>query len=245
MGIYGIRCEKNQKIYIGSSENIKERFKDHKKRLRGNRHSNSELQKDFSLYGELYFTFFVVEETTEIDLLCREIYYVEFYKCILEGYNKLKPKRDKVESKVKNPIVGINIRTGELVEYINVPDAARKCNLAIKGIKYSIKYWSNKETKNKCKTTKGYIFMKKEIYNPNIDYINIYFPIKEIQKPIPYSERNIKRTPVKVLDIDGNELRRYSSVTEAANELKLRDSKIFECIKGTRKTHGGFKFEKV
>ena len=44
-GIYMIRCKINNKIYIGRSKNIKDRWKQHKKELRNNKHCNKNIQK--------------------------------------------------------------------------------------------------------------------------------------------------------------------------------------------------------
>jgi hypothetical protein len=56
-GIYCITCLKNNKHYIGQSKNVKARLNAHKNKLRRKLHDNSELQKDFNLYGEKNFFF--------------------------------------------------------------------------------------------------------------------------------------------------------------------------------------------
>lgn len=56
-GLYKITCLKNQKIYIGQSENILGRLGRHTENLEKNRHDCQELQKDFNFYGKEYFTF--------------------------------------------------------------------------------------------------------------------------------------------------------------------------------------------
>ncbi len=56
-GIYVISCIKNQKHYIGESNNITARLCAHKNKLRRNVHENKELQSDFNKYGEEFFLF--------------------------------------------------------------------------------------------------------------------------------------------------------------------------------------------
>jgi group I intron endonuclease len=61
MGIYKIFNKVNNKYYIGSSNNIKRRWRDHKKMLRGNRHDNIYLQNSWNKYGENNFDFIVID----------------------------------------------------------------------------------------------------------------------------------------------------------------------------------------
>ena len=46
-----------------------------------------------------------------------------------------------------------------------------------------------------------------------------------------------------VLDLDDNIVAEYLIQAECAREMKLQPSKINNCLKGKRKTHGGFKFK--
>jgi group I intron endonuclease len=60
-GIYQIKNLKNNKIYIGSSKNIKERFLQHKYNLKNNKHCNPILQNSWNKYGEENFEFIIIE----------------------------------------------------------------------------------------------------------------------------------------------------------------------------------------
>jgi group I intron endonuclease len=46
-----------------------------------------------------------------------------------------------------------------------------------------------------------------------------------------------------VLDLDDNVVAEYLIQAECAREMKLQTSKINNCLKGKRKTHGGFRFK--
>jgi group I intron endonuclease len=46
-----------------------------------------------------------------------------------------------------------------------------------------------------------------------------------------------------VLDLEDNVIAEYLIQAECAREMKLQTSKINNCLKGKRKTHGGFKFK--
>ena len=61
-GIYKITCKINNRIYIGSSKNIMQRWKEHKQKLNKNIHDNMFLQRDWNRYGEDNFIFEILEE---------------------------------------------------------------------------------------------------------------------------------------------------------------------------------------
>lgn len=67
--IYKIRNVVNNKFYVGSTVSTRERFRNHRKALRGNRHHCAHLQAAWNKYGEDCFKFEVVEEVTDEALL--------------------------------------------------------------------------------------------------------------------------------------------------------------------------------
>jgi group I intron endonuclease len=67
--IYKIRNVVNGKFYVGSTTNTRERFRNHRKMLRGNRHHCRHLQASWNKYGEDCFKFDVqevVEDATRL-----------------------------------------------------------------------------------------------------------------------------------------------------------------------------------
>jgi group I intron endonuclease len=76
-GIYQIKNSVNNKIYIGSSINLKQRFNDHKKLLRYNKHPNQHLQSSWTKYGESNFEFKILELTPINLLLTKEQSYID------------------------------------------------------------------------------------------------------------------------------------------------------------------------
>lgn len=55
---------------------------------------------------------------------------------------------------------------------------------------------------------------------------------KKVENPIPYSERNIKRTPISFKNIKTNEIKDFNSKAEAAKFLICQPTKINSLIKG-------------
>ena len=60
-GVYEIRNQINNHIYIGSAVNVRVRWNEHKNELRKNKHHSIYLQRAFNKYGEENFVFTVLE----------------------------------------------------------------------------------------------------------------------------------------------------------------------------------------
>lgn len=88
-GIYKITNTVNGKFYIGSSRDVKHRWTEHKSELNGKYHNNPRLQNAWLKYGETVFSFEVVEQVSEFDLLTREQYWIDQTQCLKKtiGYN--------------------------------------------------------------------------------------------------------------------------------------------------------------
>lgn len=92
VGVYMIENSSNNKIYIGVSVDIKNRFMNHKTLLRNNKHPNKLMQNDYNKLGiegkTDMFLYSVLEEginTRKIDEA--EKYYIEKYDSMENGYN--------------------------------------------------------------------------------------------------------------------------------------------------------------
>ncbi len=79
--IYSITHIDSGKVYIGSTTNLKVRWRDHKKTLRGNRHDNRYLQNAWNKYREDSFSFKVIEECGVNILLDREKFWFNKTSC--------------------------------------------------------------------------------------------------------------------------------------------------------------------
>lgn len=78
-GVYSIRSEFCEKLYIGSSICIKKRVREHRYRLRNDIHNNKKLQDDWNHFGETSFVFSIVEECNADEIKQREQYYIDKY----------------------------------------------------------------------------------------------------------------------------------------------------------------------
>lgn len=89
-GIYKITNTVNNKIYIGSAISTKERWNQHKRKLKLNKHTNKHLQNAWNKYGDDKFTFKVIEYVEDKEkLIEREQYWIDNLKVCdrTYGYN--------------------------------------------------------------------------------------------------------------------------------------------------------------
>lgn len=87
-GIYQILNLVNNKRYIGNAVSLRQRWWDHIKQLRKNKHSNQHLQNAFNLYGEENFFFNPIEFVEDkANLIEREDYWITQYDFDTELYN--------------------------------------------------------------------------------------------------------------------------------------------------------------
>ena len=94
-GIYQIKNLTNNKFYIGESLNILQRWEEHKKDLRNNKHHSFKLQKAWNEYGEKAFEFNILAILNDdisnfIDkyvLIVYEYLYMIQYNTLENGYN--------------------------------------------------------------------------------------------------------------------------------------------------------------
>lgn len=86
-GIYIIKNKINEKVYVGSSINLKNRKRSHFIQLKNNKHINQHLQNAWNKYGVDGFSFEIVEFCEREFLREREIYNIEKFNSIINGYN--------------------------------------------------------------------------------------------------------------------------------------------------------------
>ena len=120
--IYAIRCEQNGKVYIGRTQDIERRLREHITELRngnkriynGRGYGPSDFQKDFNKYGESAFEIYILEEAVPPEVVReREAYWIAEYNATDReyGYNKNSEQPVKGFEKVKK---GPPPKNGEL-----------------------------------------------------------------------------------------------------------------------------------
>lgn len=89
VGIYKIQNLLNNKVYVGQSNDVLRRWRDHKTNaFNSNDHNyNTHLYRSIRKYGLQNFSFEVLEECLTSELDAREIYWISYYNSFFEGYN--------------------------------------------------------------------------------------------------------------------------------------------------------------
>lgn len=131
VGIYKITNIKNNKVYIGQSTNIKQRWALHKSELRHKYHENIYLQNAWNKYGEDNFDFSIVEECdNDKDILDdRETFWINYYRSFdrENGYNILIQGGSGLKL---HPILQFDLSGIFIKEWDNVISASNALNIA-------------------------------------------------------------------------------------------------------------------
>lgn len=84
IGIYKLNFEGTDKVYIGQSVNIKQRFSQHKQTLRAGT-ASPKLQEAFNKYGLPQLTTILICTSTNLDMYEESI--INYYKSNINGFN--------------------------------------------------------------------------------------------------------------------------------------------------------------
>lgn len=246
-GIYKITCLENNKIYIGSSKNIKERLKQHIKLLKSNTHPNQYLQSSFNKFEIKNFKFDIVENHLTYDikfLIEREDFWMEYYNSMNDnfGFNLKSANQTIISERTKlkisktlkgrfsgneNPNFGKKFSQERKKEMSDVRKG--------KFVKELNPFWKkkhSKETKDKISDKnkgrhageKNYFFGKKHS--------------EEERKNI--SERNRKYTNLYIKNIDTGIILKFETNKHIQNYLKCSTSSIDRFIKKQARSLKGY-----
>lgn len=220
-GIYCIENIKDNKKYIGQSKNIYDRWAKHKLELNRNNHDNDYLQNAWNKYGELCFTFYILEECDEIELDDKEIYYIELYNTLNRscGYNLKTGGQNKGIHTVE--YVGDKISKSLKDYYKNNSKSRDRCK------ENALKQWSNPEIKNKIIGENNGMYGKHHT--------------EDAKKKMSEKRKgriSEKRNPNHVICIEKNLI--FQDSVTAAKEFGIQSSGILQVCYGKRKTCGGY-----
>lgn len=243
IGIYKITNKINGKSYYGSAKDIKRRWTRHKSQLNHNRHENRILQRAWNKYGNINFSFEIVELCEMENLLEYEQKYLDL-----------------------NPEYNIGKQASGGDNMTNHPDKLKiivdrktfirsKINNMSKGERKSI--WSRPKEMNgrwKSGSTYNYCACGKKIAPINKFCINCLS--KEGENNPFYGKKHSERTKKRISEsrkgkyfgnqnlrfiIDGIE---YSSLGEASNKLGIPITTIRWRLKSKNEKFNNYKYNK-
>ena len=213
-GIYKIISEIDDKVYVGSSVNLRGRINRHLRELMNNNHHSPHLQNAFNKYGNENFKVVVLEEydrkdITKKTLIEREQHYLDILKPFLKenGYNTC-------------PIAA-SPNIGKLSD-----ETREKISKSLMGRPVS------QETRNKLSLAHKNKVMSKDAIEK----------IRKSKIGLKQSEENISKRAKKYSFIGpdgviymGKNLKRF------ADKHKLHRTNLNSVLSGKRKSHHGFK----
>jgi group I intron endonuclease len=235
VGIYSIKNSKNNKIYIGSSVDIKSRWRLHKHELLNNKHHSQYLQRSWNKYGEDVFIFEIMEECDTLFLLEREQFYIDTFNpeynsnvvagnCtsrILSQESKDKISKGnlgKIHSEETKKLMSLYRINNPLVFTDEIRTKISKSKLGSNNPMYG-KTFTEKHRKSISESNKG-----KTHNNLSKKLIGKANSIAIIQ-----------------LDMDGNFIKEWSSTMEVQRELEgFLGNGITRVCKKTRKQYKGY-----
>lgn len=252
-GIYKITNLKNNKVYIGSSFNIKNRFKTHKRLLKNNKHFNSHLQSAYIKYGIDNFNYEIIEVTTLKEILDREIFWITTLKSNNSeyGYNKrilvssnLGIKfSDETKRKLRESHLG-HKRSDEANKKIIESQYKKICQFDKTG--EFIQTFNSLQDAAKslnCKYTTSITSCLKKKLPSALGFLWCYENEKDDFKPNMIKKQKGKKVKLKITCVITNNITIFDSITEAINTLKISCGGIYKGIK--EKKYKNLLWEKI
>lgn len=236
-GIYAIVNLINGKRYVGQTYNLHLRWIRHKSYLKNGTSHNRHLQAAWNKYGEENFKYEIIEKC-DFELLDeREIYWINYYDCLNNGYNFSKGgigckgyKHTEEEilkmRMVQNPepIVQLDLDGNYLNTFISIGEAGDYIGKkSVAGISLCCK-------KKGYRKAYGYIWVyEKDYKSGNIDW-DYYF----------YNSKTQKRCVLQY-DMDMNFIREWESVFQT-KEGGFNPSQVSIVCNGKNLSHMGYIF---
>ncbi len=182
-GIYTIRNDVNDKLYVGSATDLVNRRSHHFHYLRNNIHFNSHLQRAYNKYGHRAFSWHIEEYVSNVNnLIAREQYHIDKYNYDTQLYNicrfagntlgrtTLQETKNKIGSKLSRTTLQLCQNTGEILAiYASVKHAeiiTGLTNIAKTSRIHSLT--QSAKTSTRSRTNGGYLWCYDDLYNDHV-----------------------------------------------------------------------------
>jgi group I intron endonuclease len=253
VGIYKIINLINNKVYVGSAVNIKNRFKTHKRLLKNHKHFNNHLQSSYIKYGEGQFRYDIIETTSTEELLEKEVCWIKLLNANNNeyGYNKrlivnsnLGIKlSEETRRKLSESHLG-HKRSDESNRKIIESQYKKICQFDRDGT-YIKSYNSLQDAAKElnCKYTTSITACLKKRLPSALGFLWCYEHEKDNFVPIETKKRGKKKIKLKVTCIFTNKITIFESITDAINSLKVSSKTVYKGIK--EKNYKNLIWEKI
>lgn len=238
IGIYKITNKINNKIYIGQSIDIKERWKQHFYKAYNKKELgyNSAIHQAFRKYGYENFSFEVIEVCKKEELDAKEIYWIKTLNSLTpNGYNIL-PGGQLNRASTRQLFCS---KCGKEISSSNSSGLCRSC--AQEKVSITKEELYEKLLENEGNFTKVGAFygitdnaIRKKCKNFNLSYHSSDYKQKKEKKPCQRQVIQIDKNTKEIIHI-------YKSIAEAARAVGAsKGSHITEACQGKLKTAHGF-----
>jgi len=208
----------------------------HKSKLRRNIHEISELQRDWNLYGEEFFTFSPLFISRDCDKTKREALELEYIARHFDlCYNKLFKSSRKNEN---NPFWGhrhseaTRKQIGQSITENNKISMPEGLSIILKGELFPSISEASRQTNHSRDTIRRWL---NDPDNKNCERIDISQPQSLLKKSIEFTiqeEKNINTGLAKPISLNGIS---YPSIAEAARKLNCSRANIQRCLRTDKK----------
>jgi hypothetical protein len=241
VGIYKITNLKNNKVYVGSAVNIKNRIKTHKSLLKNNKHFNNHLQSSYLKYGTDYFRYDIIETTTLTEMLDREVYWITSLKANNPkyGYNKrlivnsnLGIKlSDETKKKLRESHLG-HKRTDETNKKIIISQYKKICQFDKNGefIQMFNSLQDAAKSLNCNYTTSITACLKKKLPSA-LGFLWCYENEKNSFKPIPLKKPSSDKIKIKITCLLTKKTTIFDSINQCAKNLNISNATVNRGLK--------------
>lgn len=224
-GIYKCTCLSNEKSYIGQARFLLKRKQQHIYELKNNKHYNLHFQRAWNKYGEENFIWEILELCLEDKLDEREIYWIEKYDSLVNGFNQtaggggIRGYKQSDELKMKHAEITRKTWTDERREKVRVSMLGENNPMFGRTGEFNPAYGQNHSG------------------NKNGMYGRHHTEeAKENNRQTHLGKNNVNSKAV--ICVETNEL--FWSMGEAGRSKNCSDTTICKVCKGIKKTCGGY-----
>ena len=213
-GIYKIQNIENNKIYIGQSVDIAQRWREHRSDALTNR-DNSILHKAIKKYGEFNFSYEIIEECLKEELDEKEIYWINYFNSMIpNGYNQTPGGCSGQGEIFRKPVLQYDLKGNFIQEFESASEAARQVNVFKSNLTAACR--------GEVKQCGGYQWKYKD------DKKEIKIVPEKGGKIVYQYDKQLKLIAI------------FTSAIDAEKNTGVKAGNIRQCCSGRSKTAGGF-----